>query len=203
MNLKELVYLFCDMDEDSILAKPFEQDGYVCATDKHVCIRIPGGMINSVFETRKRPDIDSIIPCDNPFFSVSAEDLEAALKDLGVDLCEPYEDCVECDRNNNVEWEYTDINGNSYMWDFPCPVCVGTGSLHAGHGKYARFNDDVFSAEYIFMLYYAMLVTHTNEAKATCGGNAVYRFDLNDGVQVMLMPTKDNGNTATVKITAL
>ena len=126
MNQLELFKMFCGNDEiRPAMLLPFEWNGKICATDAHKLIRCDKAFLEfELTNPHKGLNTDAAIPkitC-NRIVANKLEDFEVfktadELVKNGKDI-----ECVECDGDGEVEWEY----GRHTKTD-ECPVCDGSG----------------------------------------------------------------------------
>ncbi len=189
MNIDTTLHLFCaDEEVGPALSKPFEQGDCICATDIHALFRVPKTMTSDTYDKATKPEVSRIIPKSDPQFTLAFEDLFKAFEVCGIDPETAYIECDECNNNNEVEWQYTDLNGNVWERSFECPVCRGTGRVRNGQGQTLQLGKEIFAAEYLLLLLFAMTATGTDTATVTLGNCHIHLFDLKNGTQVMLMP---------------
>ena len=105
----------------------FRQDGYVVATDGHIMVRVPVGVVaggEDIVELDK-PCVRSVIPehFDEPKV-LRLKAIESALgKTPKVDA---QKECPECGGSGRVMWIYDGME-DYYEQEFRCPCCNGRG----------------------------------------------------------------------------
>lgn len=109
-NEQELLSLFYDKENDMRpdMTAPYLKNGYVCATEAHILIRIKAETLNGEYNEIGSLNID--FPTDNCNFIIGLQDLKTAIASIpqieeeekvGKDI-----ECEECDGEGEVEWEY-------------------------------------------------------------------------------------------------
>ena len=178
-------------DEESMrpgLMKPFEQDGYVCSTDTHTLIRVDKKYITDDYTTQLQvPTVSKVIPKPNPTFAITDDGLRKAFSILGINYDTTTVDCPECDDECEVEWEYTDRDGDKHtMWG-ECPCCNGTGKVPNGADKYCGIGDNTICSYFMLLLYHVMLSLGVKKVKGTFGNRGQILFQIGDGIDVVVM----------------
>ena len=133
-----LLTLFVADAEDMrpALMKPFEQDGYVCATNAYIILRVAKRFISEDFSTDKHlPDVASVTPEHNPISAITIDTLRGEFVRQKIDYDTTTADCPDCDDEGEVEWEYTDTDGDKHKMWAECPCCGGTGIIPNGINK--------------------------------------------------------------------
>lgn len=187
---------------NSDVTAPYLKNGYVCATEAHILIRIKAETLNGEYKEIQSCNIDW--PTDNCNFIVSLQDIEKALSNIpqveeeeqiGEDIY-----CEECDGEGEVEWEYQNKNGRYYHEEHTCPVCLGSGySARAKYKKTGRMIPDeeyhvgirhiVIKAKYLEILAKAMRLIGVEEVR--CVHQAPARpciFRVDDNIEIIIMP---------------
>lgn len=110
------------------MSKPFEQDGFIYATDSMVLIRISKSIINEVFDSIEKPICQSIIPSSNCSELISVNNIDFEQYKTENELIESVDEkeCGLCDGSGKMTESYYH-NGKYYEATFDCPVCDGTG----------------------------------------------------------------------------
>lgn len=169
--------------------KPFEQDGFVCATDGHNLIRVSKKFISDEFPTTSRAlNVARVIPAYKPSLTVSAYGLRHAFVAVGVDYDCMLACCPECDGDRQVEWEYTDNDGGRHTMSAYCPVCGGSGQALNGFNKFCKIADKILSVYSLILLYRVMDVLCIGEAQITFGKRGPLLFTIADGVDILIAP---------------
>ena len=203
-NEQELLSLFYDKENDMRpdMAAPYLKNGYVCATEAHILIRIKAETLNGEYNEIEGLNID--FPADNCNFIISQQDLKTAIENIpkveeeekvGKDI-----ECEECNGEGEVEWEYRDRNGN-YHYDYhDCPKCYGDGYIsHVKYQKTGRMIPDgdcpiriryvIIKAEFLEILVKAMEIIGVDEIRCV---HQEYRtpciFRVDDNIEIIIMP---------------
>lgn len=135
---RRLLTLFVADTEDMrpVLMKPFEQNGYVCATNSHALIRVAKKFISEDFSTDKlTPDVAGVMPEHNPISAITIDTLRGEFVRQQIDYDLTTADCPDCDDEGEVKWEYTDTDGDKHKMWAECPCCGGTGIIPNGINK--------------------------------------------------------------------
>jgi hypothetical protein len=188
---RNLLYLFVADEETMrpVMMKPFEQGGYVCASDAHVLIRVAKKYITDDYSTpAKAPDVSRIIPAQPPTSKICANELRKAFTILGMDYDTTTIDCIECDNDCEVEWKYTDRDGDEHTKYAECLCCNGTGRVPNGADKYCEIGSNLVRAYFMLLLYRAMMELKVEEVKVSAGCNRPLKFNIGDGIDIVVMP---------------
>ena len=204
---RRLLRLFVAGAEEmrQVMMKPFEQDGWVCASDSHVLLRVDKSYITDDYSTdKKTPNVDSVIPQYKPQFTVTKTDLITALVKLNIDYNETKVECPYCDEECEVEWEYTDYDGDKHtMWG-ECPCCSGSGYIRNGINRFCEVNGSHLNAHYVILLYQVMKDLSIDKVAVTVGNMRQLRFKITQGVDLVIMPcnldNKRSKSVASIKI---
>lgn len=203
-NEHELLSLFYDKENfiNSDMTAPYLKNGYVCATEAHILIKIKAETLNGEYKEVQSCNIDW--PTDNCNFIVSLQDIETALSNIpqveeeekvGKDV-----DCEECDGEGEVEWEYQDKSGHYHYEDHECPICYGSGySTRARYKKTGRMIPDmecpvwirrvIIKCEFLEILSKAMRLIGVDEVRCVHQGPTkpcIFRVD--DNIEIIIMP---------------
>lgn len=198
-------------DEESMrpaLMNPFEQDGYVCATDTHTLIRVDKKYITDDYTTQSKvPNVSKVIPVPNPTFAITDNELRKAFSILRIDYDATTVDCPECDDECEVEWEYTDRDGDKHTMYGECPSCNGTGRVPNGADKICEIGDKTICSHFILLLYHVMIALGIGEIKGTFGDKGQILFHVENGIDVVVMSCLLDKNSsklrAPIKVTKL
>lgn len=191
-----------------VMMTPFERDGWVCATDSHVLIRVDKKYItDDYFTDKKTPDVKSVMPQYNPQLAITKTGLIQALTKLNLDYNETKTECPYCDEECEVEWEYTDSDDDKHtMWG-ECPCCKGSGYLRNGINRFCELNGANLNAHYLILLYNVMTELSIDKATVTIGDMRQLRFNIAQGVDIVMMPCilnkKRSKSVANIKTTKL
>ena len=132
-NEQDLLSLFYDKENDMRpdMAAPYLKNGYVCATEGHIMIRIKAETLNGEYNEIDSLNID--LPADNCNFIIGLHDIKTAIASIpqveekekvGKDI-----ECKECDGAGEVEWEYRGKSGRYHHKYLDCPKCQGDGCI--------------------------------------------------------------------------
>lgn len=188
---RDLLNLFVAGEEEMrpVMMKPFERGGYVCASDTHILIRVSKKYITDDYTTMaKTPDVSRIIPANPPTFKISVSQLRKAFTILGMDYDKTTIDCIECDNDCEVEWKYTDRDGDEHSKWAECPCCNGTGRVPNGADKYCEIGSNLVCAYFVLLLYRTMMELEVDEVKVTTGSKSPLMFNIGDGIDIVVMP---------------
>lgn len=172
-----------------ILEHPFLQNGYVCATDTHVLIRIREDLAAGKYEEQDKPAVTKIIPQPNCEIIFPISKIEDALKRINLNerskfLCE----CDECRGTGEVNWEYVDKSGHRHTMYEECPVCDGECELHLGYARFIAINGHNFAAWTLFLLRATAKIYGVDSVIIRClskkGSSLV---EIVDGVEILMM----------------
>ncbi|MCM1301354.1 MAG: hypothetical protein NC226_06500 [Bacteroides cellulosilyticus] len=203
-NEQELLSLFYKEDDDlrPYMAAPYLKNGYVCATEAHILIRIKAETLHGEYKETERCNIDW--PADNCNFTISLQEIETMLSNIpqveeevkvGEDI-----KCMECDGEGEVEWEYQDKSGHYHYEDHECPICEGSGfDSESRYVKTGRMIPDgecsirirriVIKAEFLEVLNKAMKIIGVGEVRCVHQDPAkpcIFRVD--DNIEIIIMP---------------
>ena len=191
-----------------VLQVPFEQDGYVCATDTHVLIRVAKRYISDDYLTdRLTPNVAKVMPEYNPRFTISTDNLRGAFiqKNINYDVLTGY--CPECNEECEVKWKYTDLDGDEHTMYAECPCCYGTGRIPNGINHYLEVGKCTVNAYFMLLLYHAMMKLGVNNAEVSIDNTRPVLFTLAEGVDIIIMPTnleyKRHKSVSRVKLSKL
>lgn len=203
-NEQELLSLFYKQEDNlrPYMTAPFLKNGYVCATEAHILIKIKAETLNE--EYRKTEFCNIEWPTDNCNFFVSLQEIETMLssipkveeeKKVGEDIT-----CMECDGEGEVEWEYQDKSGHYHYADHECPMCEGSGfeseSQYVKTGRMipngecgVQVRRIVIKAEFLEVLSKAMRIIGVDEIRCVHQDPAkpcIFRVD--DNIEIIIMP---------------
>ncbi len=188
---RNLLTLFVADEEEMrpALMKPFEQCGYVCASDTHILIRVAKKYITDDYSTTaKTPDVSRLFSANTPTFKISISELGKAFTILGMDYDTTTIDCIECDNDCEVEWKFTDRDGDEHSKWAECPCCNGTGRVPNGADKYCKIGSNLVCAYFVLLLYRTMMELEVDEVKVTTGSKSTLMFNIGDGIDIVVMP---------------
>ena len=202
-NEQELLSLFYEENDiRPILSAPYLKNGYVCATESHILIRIKAETLNG--EYKEVDGLNLTLPKSNCNFIISLQDIKTTLanipqieeeKRFGGNVM-----CKECDGEGEVEWEYRDKRGHYYYDYFECPACKGSGyedePRYVKTGKMIpyglcpiRIRRVTIKAEFIEILSKAMEIIGVDEVRCIhqeLGKPCIFRID--DNIEIVIMP---------------
>ncbi len=171
-----------------VLMKPFEQDGYVCATDTHVLLRVAKKFISEDYSTGKTtPNVARVVPEYKPLCAVTASNLRSAFSKRGIDYNELFVNCPHCDSENEVEWKFVDRDGDTHSMWAECPCCNGTGDVPNGINQYIEINDCIVNAHFMLILYQTMIELGIDKAEVSFGKMHQLLFTIADGIDIVMM----------------
>lgn len=196
------------LSDDPYLPKlkaPFLCDGYICATETHILLRVRQDLLPG-YEVNQKDvlNIAAVIHPVNCDRQITLPQLRAALEQCPlVDeevLVSPEVPCPECDGEGFVQWEYTDKDHYTHHEVYNCPVCDGTGikslAIYSLTGRkapadstYIAIGGIPFSARFLLKIADTMQLLGID----TCSHIAAYPdepniFTLADGLDIILMP---------------
>ena len=176
-----------------LLKSPFEQNGYVCATNTHALIRVSKRFITDDYSTDKRlPDVASVMPEHNPISAITIDTLRGEFVRQNIDYDTTTTDCPECDEECEVEWEYTDSDGDKYKMWAECPCCGGTGVIPNGINKKCQVIGATISVHYMLLIYHVMVALGIGKVEITRGKREQLLFHIAEGVDVVVMPCSNS-----------
>lgn len=182
------IFIYREDDMRPSLEKPMEQDGYICATDTHIAIRIKKEMLTGEYEQRDAPNFARIFPASKPKYSITLKAILEAIAKCGLDEVR-YVDCPECNGSGEVDWYYHDKDGDTHTHEDKCPVCRGDGTAFNGVRRFIFLgNEYAFQAYYLICIVKAMRLLGVDTIRVTpknCNG---WLFEPCEGVEIVLMP---------------
>lgn len=196
-NEKLLLEIFTEQDEETYrlwTLEPFEQDGYIVATDTRALIRVMKELTEGEYKHRDDPNVAIVIPKPNPQFAITREELRKVLTMMPNTGFAPYFqrfcDCPECDGRGDVEYEYRHKNWSDTSTTMAeCPVCGGDGRAYVGYDTGIDIRGKVFVAQYIILLHNAMSALNADVVKVTPAKSG-WMFQPQDGIDILIMPTE-------------
>lgn len=172
-----------------VMRTPFEQNGYVCASDTRVLIRVAKKYITDDYTTdKKTPDVADVIPPSKPLFAIGIENLRAAFVQRGINYDDLKIPCYHCDDESEVEWEFTDSDGDKHTMWAECPCCGGSGSIPNGTNHYLEIGECTISAYFMLLLYRTMVELGIDKVNVSKGNRQQFLFEIADGIDVLVMP---------------
>lgn len=187
---RKLLTLFVANNDEirPVFMKPFEQRGYVCATNGQILIRVAKGYIKEDFEsTMKAPDVAAVIPTRNPQFAITLSALKGKFVRQHIDYDLTTVPCPHCDDECEVEWAFTDKDGDRHTMWAKCPCCHGSGREPNAIGKTCKVAGMTVNAHYMLLVYRVMSSLEIGAVDVTVGSRRQLLFHVADGVDVMTM----------------
>lgn len=203
-NEQDLLSLFYDKENDMRpdMAAPYLKNGYVCATEGHIMIRIKAETLNGEYNEIDSLNID--LPADNCNFIIGLHDIKTAIASIpqveekekvGKDI-----ECKECDGAGEVEWEYRDKSGRYHHKYLDCPKCQGDGCIsRVKYKKTGRMIPDgdcpirirriVIKVEFLEILGRAMEIIGVDKVRCVHQEPTqpcIFRVD--DNIEIIIMP---------------
>ena len=189
-NEEQLLRLFYKEDKDRPnISKPFIQDGFICATDGRMLIRIDESMHDTSLGYEETvdgsipPDVSKVMPDMQIDEELTLDYLKDVIRKFPVDDYDYL--CSECGGSGYVDWSYTSLDGTVYHLHDTCPVCSGIGEIDRYESAYAQFmiHGNAFSYGYIDTLIQAMNMMEIERL--------VIRYALEDSMKPVLLTTED------------
>lgn len=199
-NEQELFELFCDPHSSrEQLQKPYYEKSTktVYATDGRVAILMNPNVTSRSFEEIEFPFVGNLIEgAGEGFFTL--ESLKKVLASFEMEeelvLMEEGRECEECNGLKEVEWEYTDKDGEMHFHYADCPVCNGegkaedvfksTGFMIPTEDSIVRIGKSFFRGILAQKLLWAMEYFNVDKAGFSEGGRTIC-FILKNGVQIV------------------
>lgn len=200
-NEQELFELFCDPDSVSV----FEQKPYyetqckkVFATDGKILIMMNPSMLSESYEKIKKPVIYKVFSGSMEGY-FTFESLKKVFESFEMEeeraLMEVGRECEECRGLGEVEWEYTDKDGEMHFHYGDCPFCKGegkaevvfksTGFLIPTEDSIVRIGKLFFRGIVVQKLLWAMEYFNVDKAAFAKGKNSI-SVTLNNGVGIAI-----------------
>lgn len=182
------LFVYTEDDMRPSLEKPMEQDGYICATDTHIAIRIKKEMLTGEYDCRESPNFARVFPTPKREYFITQRAITEAIAKCGLDEA-LYVDCPECKGSGEVEWHYHDKDGDTHTQEDYCPVCGGDGNAFNGANKYVLLaGDKAFQAHYLIRILKAMRLLGADAIWLTPNGHNGWLFEPCEGGEIVLMP---------------
>lgn len=96
--------------------------------------------------------------------------------------------CYHCDDESEVEWEFTDSDGDKHTMWAECPCCGGSGSIPNGTNHYLEIGECTISAYFMLLLYRTMVELGIDKVNVSKGNRQQFLFEIADGIDVLVMP---------------
>lgn len=159
VSLSDIFQMFVSPDDHlNALHAPFELNGRVYATDRHILIRTDKANIDFAIENPHiPPNCEAVIPPPNTseIINVPKEPFEQLKTEEEYKLVGEKIVCRECEGEGEVEWEY-----KYYTKEDDCPECNGsgferektkvkTGGKTYGNDSIVKIKDGYFDPKYV------------------------------------------------------
>ena len=200
-NEQELFELFCDPHSRyAETHKPYYETQHkkVFSTDGYIVIFINPNMLLGSYEESEFLSIRKITlnPAEGHF---TIESLKKTLESFGMEeervIIEQGGECEECNGSGEVEWEYTDQDGEIHFLDSDCPVCNGdgttkdvfknTGFMMPTGNSLVRIGKSFFRGFVAQKLLWTMEYFNVDKAGFSEGEKTIC-FTLKNGVQIVV-----------------
>ena len=200
-NEQELFELFCDPHSESAFKqKPYYETRRkkVFATDGRILIMMNPSMLPESYEEIEKPVIYTVFRgFMEGYFTF--ESLKKTLESFGMEeeqvIIEKGGECEECGGSGEVEWEYTDLDGESHFHDDDCPVCNGdgttegvfknTGFMIPTYNSFVRIGKSFFRGFVAQKLLWTMEYFNVDKAGFSEDDKTIC-FTLKNGVQIVV-----------------
>ena len=200
-NEQELLELFCDPHSDSA----FKQKPYyemlrkkVFATNGIILIMMDPCMLSESYEEIEKPSIYTVFR-DSMEGYFTFESLKKVFESFEMKkelvLIEKGRECEECNGLGEVEWEYTDKDGEMHFRYADCPSCKGegkakyvfesTGFTIPTEDSIVRIGKSFFRGIVIQKLLWVMEYFNVDKA-AFAEGDISINITLNNGVKIAI-----------------
>lgn len=207
-NEQELFELFCDPDGMPLfIQKPYyeTQCKKVYATDGRILIMMDPSMLSESYEEIEEPAIYKVFH-DSVDGYFTLEDLKKVLASFEMEeereLMEKGRECEECNGLGEVEWEYTDKDGEMHFHYADCPFCDGegeaedvfksTGFMMPTEDSAVRIGKSFFRGIEAQKLFWAMEYFNVDQAGFSEGEKTIC-FTLDNGVQIAVANIEPDG----------
>lgn len=217
-NEQELFELFCDPDSIRLFTqKPYYETRRkkVFATDGRILIIMNPSMLSESYEEIEKPSIYTVFR-DSMEGYFTFESLKKVLASFEMEeelvLMEEGRECEECNGLKEVEWEYTDKDGEMHFHYADCPVCNGegkaedvfksTGFMMPTEDSTVRIGKSFFRGILAQKLLWAMEYFNVDKA-AFAEGDISINITLNNGVKIAVAPLEpyESQNVVTLETT--
>ena len=131
---KQALQMFCDNNAlRETYNSPFfneADNGRLMATEGHMLIIVDPKLLRGKYKkfSQRLPDFD-FNRCDTnitvPFAAIEDAYNKFELIPEKVTRDGQSSECPECDGSGQVEYEYTDSNGDTHYKECDCPICMG------------------------------------------------------------------------------
>lgn len=199
--------LLCEFAADNelrpALSLPFEQGEYIFSTDTHVIIRVNKSLVDKgdydYSPKRKVPDASAVFPAHAPSFSISSEELGKAFAKLGIDPDDTTVKCPECGGSGEVDWEYTDHDGDTHIMVADCPCCDGDAYIPNGADSYCLINGKAILTNFMLKIHCTMRRLEVDALRCTHAHGTIL-FCLLPGIDVLAVTCPHNNTAKSAKI---
>ena len=200
-NEQELFELFCDPYSNfAETHKPYyeTQCKKVFATNGRIIILMNPNMLSGNFEEREF-SFARKLTLNSAEGHFTLESLKKTLASFGMEeervIIEKGAECEECNGSGEVEWEYTDQDGEIHFHNGDCPVCHGdgmvedvcksTGFMIPTGNSFVRIGKSFFRGIVAQKLLWAMEYFNVDKAGFSEGEKTIC-FTLENGVQIVV-----------------
>lgn len=206
-NEQELFELFCNPYSGlTFKQKPYyeTQCKKVSATNGAILILIPPSMLSRNFEEAELPFINTVVRDSvDGYFTLEALKKVLASFDMEEEARQTEKEgkCKECKGSGDIEWEYTDKEGETHYRYFECPICKGegvndifksTGFMIPNDYSFVRIGEKRFRGIEAQKLLWAMEYFNVDKAAFSEGENSIC-FTLKNGVQIAAIVVETYG----------
>ena len=217
-NEQELFELFCDpYSESAFKQKPYyeTQCKKVFATDGIILIMMNPSMLSESYEKIKKPVIYKVFSGSMEGY-FTFESLKKVFESFEMEkelvLMEEGKECEECNGLGEVEWEYTDQDGEMHFHYGDCPSCKGEGKAEdvfessgfmiPTDDSIVRIGKSFFRGIVIQKLLWVMEYFNVDKAAFAEGENSI-SVTLNNGVEIAIASLEPFGfqNIVTLETT--
>ena len=208
-NEQELFELFCDPHNDfAFKQKPYYETRRkkVFATNGIILIMMDPSMLSESYEEIEKPSIYTVFR-DSMEGNFTFESLKKVFDSFEMEkelvLMEEGKECEECNGLGEVEWEYTDKDGEMHFHYGDCPFCNGEGQecedVFESTGFMIPTDDSIVRIGKLFFrgivaqkLLWAMEYFNVDKAAFAEGGNSI-SITLNNGVEIAIASLEPYG----------
>lgn len=212
-NEQELFELFCDPHSESAFKqKPYYETRRetVFSTNGRILIMMNPSMLSESYEEIEKSFIYKVF-CDSMEGYFTLESLKKVLASFEM---EEGRECKECKGHGEVEWEYTDQDGEMHFYYGDCPICYGegkaedvfesTGFTIPTEDSIVRIGKSFFRGIEAQKLLWTMEYFNVDKAEFSTSTNSI-SFTLNNGVEIAVAPLEpyESQNIVTLETTKL
>lgn len=202
-NEQELFELFCDPHSESVFKqKPYYETRRetVFSTDGRILIMMNPSMLSESYEEIEKPSIYTVFR-DSMEGYFTFESLKRVFESFEMEeervVTEEGRECEECQGRGDVEWEYTDKDGEMHFYYGDCPICNGegkaedvfesTGFMIPTEDSIVRIGKSFFRGILAQKLLWSMEYFNVDKA-AFSEGDISINITLNNGVKIAVAP---------------